>query len=110
MPGGTLITFQEGLRGLWKIPRLFWDEAPFSALSQGKGPGDPPFPGDRQGGSGFLASPPLGPRSPLLAGHSSEPRGADWLRGIMASCSSETTCFKNTALYAHSPPLLAFPP
>lgn len=61
MPGGTLITFQEGLCGLWKIPRLFWDEAPFSALSQGKGPGDPPFPGDRQGGSGFLASPPLGP-------------------------------------------------
>lgn len=36
MPSGILRTFQEDLHGLWKIPRLFWAEAPFSALSQGK--------------------------------------------------------------------------
>lgn len=108
MPSGILRTFQEDLHGLWKIPRLFWAEAPFSALSQGKGPGDTPFPGDPQGGSGFLASLPLGPGFPLLAGHSSEFGGAVWGRGSMASSSPGTTCFKNTAPHPHSPPPLAF--
>lgn len=37
MASGIFRTFQEDSHGLWKIPRLFWAEAPFSALSQGKG-------------------------------------------------------------------------
>lgn len=67
------------MQGLWKIPTLFWVEAPFSTLSGDEGPVDTPLPEGSKGGSDFLApSPPdLGSPSPG-SGHCLEPGvGAD---------------------------------
>lgn len=72
MPSGILRTFQEDLHGLWKIPRLFWAEAP-----------SPPFPRvkalvthlslgtHRVGMACWLPYLYLGPGFPVLAGYSS---------------------------------------
>lgn len=111
VPGGTLRIFQEDLYGLWKIPRLFWAKTPSPPFPSIKALlTRPSFPGDRQCGSGFLSSSPLGPGFPSLVEHSLEPAGADWGRGKHGQLLTGDHCCKNTPTYPHYLSLLAFSP